>query len=163
MVLHHIAQGARLIVVAGAPLQPGGLRRGNLHMLHMVAVPQRLQQQVRKPKHENVLNGLLAQVVVNPENLLFAPVGAYLLIQSASAFNIVAEGLLDHQSAIAVGFIVEAELCQQFRRMRKHPRRQRQIEYGVRFYPGVQLLKTFFVQTALHIRHKARGELCPAL
>lgn len=61
----------------------------------MVTVPCRVEELVAEPQNENVLDHLLAQVVIDTENLLFLPVGFQSLLEVARALEILAEGLLD--------------------------------------------------------------------
>src|SRR5262249_32196409 len=68
MVLHHIANRARLIVEGAATLDPEIFRHGNLHALDMVAVPERLQERIRKAEIANVMNRPLPEIMVDAEN-----------------------------------------------------------------------------------------------
>ena len=71
VVLHDVAQRAGLLVVRTATLDADLLGHGDLHMVDVLAVPQRLEDPVGEPEHEQVLNGLLAEVVVDAIDLLF--------------------------------------------------------------------------------------------
>jgi hypothetical protein len=61
----------------------------------VVTVPCRVEKLVAEPQNENVLDHLLAQVVIDTEDLLFLPVGVQSLLEVARALEILAEGLLD--------------------------------------------------------------------
>ena len=80
MVLHHIAQRPGPIIITNPVADPIMFRHGNLDMINRRAVPKRLKQGVRKSKHHQVLNGLLAEIVVDPENTLFGEDRANALI-----------------------------------------------------------------------------------
>ena len=58
-----------LVVVAGPAPDPDVFGDGDLHALHPVAVPQRLEDRVREPEDKQVLDGLLPQVMINPVDL----------------------------------------------------------------------------------------------
>ena len=72
MVLHHVARRAVFVVIAEAPLDPERLGHGDLHMIDGVAVPQRLEQRVGETERDEVLDRLLAEIVVDPEGPLLA-------------------------------------------------------------------------------------------
>ena len=70
MVLEHVAHHPRLLVVLAPMLHAHGLRRGDLHVVHMVAVPQRLEDRVGEAEDQEVLDRLLAQVVIDAVDLV---------------------------------------------------------------------------------------------
>lgn len=67
-------------------------------MIDIVAVPERLEQQIGEPKHQDVLNRALAEVVVDPIDLGLGEVSAHLPRQDGRALQIESKGLLDHQA-----------------------------------------------------------------
>ena len=69
VVLDEVAQRAGVVVVARARADPDVLGRGDLDVVDVVAVPHRLEQPVGEPERHHVLDGLLAQVVVDAEDL----------------------------------------------------------------------------------------------
>ena len=69
MVLDHVAQRAGSLVVAGAAFDADVLRGGDLDVVDVVAVPDRLEEGVGEPQRHEVLDGLLAEVVVDAEDL----------------------------------------------------------------------------------------------
>ena len=70
MVLHHIADCAGLLVETAAPFDAELLRHGHLHRLHVVPVPDRLEERIGKAEERQVLYGVLAQIVVNAKNVV---------------------------------------------------------------------------------------------
>jgi hypothetical protein len=62
-----------------------------------MAVPGGIEELVAKAHDKDVLNHLLAQVVVNTEDLFFFPVGLKGLLEIARALEVLAEGFLDLQ------------------------------------------------------------------
>ena len=65
-----VADRARLIVEGASALHPEVFRHRDLDALDMVAVPERLQQRVRKTKEDHVMHRPLAQVMVDAEDRL---------------------------------------------------------------------------------------------
>jgi len=70
--LHHVTQGACLLVVARAALDTNALGHGDLHVVHVVPVPDGLEDAVGEAKDEQVLHRLLTQVVVDAIDLVLA-------------------------------------------------------------------------------------------
>ncbi len=100
MVLDHVAEGARLVVVTPAPPgHPEFLGRGDLDRLDLAAVPERFEHGVAEPERQDVLDRLFAQVVVDPVDLILAEDARHVAVQLASAGEVVAERLLDHDPA----------------------------------------------------------------
>jgi hypothetical protein len=58
------------VVEAAAALDADRLAHRDLHAAHVVAVPHRLEQGVREAEHQQVLDALLAEVVVDAEDAL---------------------------------------------------------------------------------------------
>ena len=69
--MEHIAECAAFFIVAAAMLHAERLRRCNLHMIDVSAIPNRLDNGVGKPKRKDILHRLFAEIVVNSINLLF--------------------------------------------------------------------------------------------
>ena len=67
VVLDHVAQRPRAIVKPDPPLKPDRLGHRDLDMLDMGRVPQRLEQYIGKAQRQQVLDRLLAQIMVDPE------------------------------------------------------------------------------------------------
>ena len=66
----HVAERAGALVEAGALAEAERLGHVDLDVIDEVAVPDRLEQPVREPEREDVLRGLLAEEVVDAEDLL---------------------------------------------------------------------------------------------
>src|SRR5207245_9404500 len=75
MVLDDVAHRPGLLVIAGPLLDPDRLRHRDLHVVDVLAVPDRLEDPVRETQDEDVLDGLLAQVMVDEEHLVVAENG----------------------------------------------------------------------------------------
>ena len=70
MVLQHVTDHAGLVVVAAAVAHRHFLRYGDLNVVHVVPVPEGLEDGVGETQDQQILYGLLAQVVVDTEKLL---------------------------------------------------------------------------------------------
>ena len=104
VVLDEVAQRTGPVVVLGATADAEVLRGGDLHVVDEVAVPDRLEHAVRKAKGQHVLDGLLAEVVVDPEDLGLVEDGQQLVVELVGLLQARAEWLLDHHPHI--GFFV---------------------------------------------------------
>ena len=113
VVLHHVAHGARLVVVGAAPGDADRLGDGDLHVLDVVRVPQRLEQRVGEADRHQVLHRLLPEVVVDPVDLVLVEVLGELRVQRPRRGEVVAERLLHHDPALRRG---DARLRQPRRR-----------------------------------------------
>ena len=69
MVLEDVADRAGLLVERRAALDPDRLGDRDLDVVDELAVPDRLEDAVREPQRQHVLDRLLAEVVVDPEDL----------------------------------------------------------------------------------------------
>src|ERR1700687_1923755 len=71
MVGHHVAEGAGGFVKRAAMLDADRFRGVDLHVVDVVAIPERLDDVVGESKDQNVLDGFLAEIVVDAVNLIF--------------------------------------------------------------------------------------------
>src|SRR6185295_10996470 len=100
MVLDHIADGADFFVKRTTPLYAEGLCLGDLHVVHKIAIPDRLQEGIGKAKVQQVLNSLLPQVVIDAKDGGLREDSMQLRIQRLSRGQVAAEGFLNHDSRI---------------------------------------------------------------
>ena len=70
VVLQHVAGGAGRVVERRAAADADVLGHRDLHRVDVVGVPDRLEQLVGEAQRQQVLDGLLAQVVVDAEDVL---------------------------------------------------------------------------------------------
>ena len=91
--LHHVAQLARMVEIARARLDADRLGDRHLDAVNVAAVPERLKQGVGEPKHEDVLDRLFAEIMVNAIDLIFVKTRLQFRIQLAGRVQIGAEGL----------------------------------------------------------------------
>ena len=76
MVLEDVARGAEPLVEGGTPLDSDRLRNRDLNVVDVLTRPERLEDPVREPEREHVLDRLLAEVVVDAEDLVLAEVAS---------------------------------------------------------------------------------------
>ena len=91
---HHVAEGADRLVEPGPLAETEGLGHVDLHVVDEVAVPDRLEEAVGEAEREDVLRGLLAEKVIDPEDLLLAEHLVDLRVQRHRALEVGAERLL---------------------------------------------------------------------
>ena len=70
----------------------------HLHVADVVAAPQRLKHEVRKAQARQVLDQLLAEVVVDPENLVLFKHLLKVGVELATALKVLAKGLLNYNT-----------------------------------------------------------------
>ena len=90
-----------LLVERAAALDPDRLGDGDLHVVDVAPVPDRLEDRVGEAQGEDVLHRLLAEVVVDPEHLVLREVGVHELVERHRGGAVVAERLLDDDPAEA--------------------------------------------------------------
>ncbi len=104
----HVAEGAGGLVEGRALLEAECLRYVDLHVVDVVAVPDRLEQAVGEAEGQDVLRGLLAQEVVDAEDLLLVEHLVQLGVERHGRGEIGAERLL-HDDPAALDQIGVAE------------------------------------------------------
>ena len=91
------------LVEAAAMADAELLGHGDLHVVDVAAVPDRLEDGVGEAQGEDVLDRLLPEVVVDAVHLLLGEAGVHHGVELARALLVVAEGLLDddaHEGAV---------------------------------------------------------------
>ena len=66
-------------------------------MIHITTIPNRLEYGVGKAEHQNVLDGLFGQIMVDPENLMFTEVFMDAAVQFDGGIQVPTERLFHHQ------------------------------------------------------------------
>src|SRR3954468_3428511 len=97
MVRHHIAQRPRRIVEAAAMSDAEFLKHADLHVVDMIAIPDRLEHSVCEPQHQDVLYRLFPEIVIDPVDLMLVDNVEELLVQDLRGTEVAAERLLDDQ------------------------------------------------------------------
>ena len=109
MVLHHVAQCAGGVVVAGPAFESQRLGDRNLHMVDMGTIPDRLEQRIGEAQCHQVLNRLLAEIMVDAEDAVLRKDAADGVVDGRSGFEIAADRLFDHDACPFGHQIVGAE------------------------------------------------------
>ena len=99
MVLNDVSDRPGLVVELAAALNPETFGHGDLDAVDVVAVPDRLEERVREPEEEQVLDGLLAQVVVDAKDRGLREDPVERGVQGSRARQVVPERLLDHDAS----------------------------------------------------------------
>ena len=81
MVLHHVAQSTGLIVESSSTLDAHILYGRDLHTLNVVAIPERLEDTIRKTQRHDILYRLLSEEVIDTIELMFVEGLAVDLVQ----------------------------------------------------------------------------------
>ena len=89
--MEHVPKSAGCIIIPGSVLDTDRLGDGDLDMIDVIAVPDRLEDRVRKSQHEDVLNGFLAEVMIDSIDLGFAEVAADTIVQFNGTLKVSAE------------------------------------------------------------------------
>ena len=132
VVLDDVAQRAGLLVVRAATLDADVLGDGDLHVVDVLPVPQRLEDAVGKAEDEQVLHRLLAEVVVDAVDLLLVEGGVQLVVEVAGALQVVSERFLHHHACVAATVGLRQPLRAEALRERREPaRRDREVEDAV--------------------------------
>ena len=96
MILHHVAQRSRVVVIAAAVLDAHRFGHGDGHIVNAATVPDWLEKRIGKAECQNVLHRFLAQIMINPENLGFLEIGGEDGIQGQGGFQVIADWFLHH-------------------------------------------------------------------
>ena len=171
VVLDDVAGRAHAVVVAGPAAGADVLGHGDLDVVHIVGVPERLEELVGEAQCQDVLHRLLAQVVVDPEHRVRREHRFDDVVELPGRFEVVPERLFDHHAAPVVarglGQAVLGELAAD---LLEGLRRDREVERVVA--PRAALLvelidrvaepleRLVVVELALH-EADALGELLP--
>ena len=95
VVLHDVANRAGPVVVSAPALGAERLGHRDLHVVEVFLVPDRLENAVGEPQDHEVLDGFLAEVVVDAEDLPLGDALANLGVEHAGAVEVRAERLFD--------------------------------------------------------------------
>ena len=97
----HVPERAGALVEAGPALDRELLGHVDLNVVDVVAVPDRLEHAVREPEREDVLDRLLAQEVVDAEDVALGKRRVEDAVQLAGGLEVGAERLLDDHARAA--------------------------------------------------------------
>src|SRR5215510_9722229 len=95
MVLHHITNGARLIVEGASALNAKLLRHRDLDTFDVVAIPERLEKRVCESEIQHILNGPLPEVMIDTEYRFLRKSADQDLIQVLCRYEVGSKRLFD--------------------------------------------------------------------
>ncbi len=137
VVLDQVAQRSRLVVVVGATADADVLGRGDLHLIDVVAIPQRLEHAVGEAKRQHVLDGLLAEVVVDAKDLRLVEHAQDPRVELVRLLQRGTERLLDDHPHVGLGPPRQPAAAQLTDDHREEARRRGQVERAVQPLPGL--------------------------
>ena len=100
MVLHHVADGASLFVKLAASLDAELFRHRDLHAVNVIAVPDGLEKAVGKAEDQQVLDRLLAEIVVDAKDVVLGKHLMQGVVQLACRHQVAAEGFFQNHARI---------------------------------------------------------------
>src|SRR5215469_9222018 len=71
VIRHHVAKRASSLIKSAAMLNTDSFRGSNLHVIDVIAIPERFDDVVRETKHHYVLNRFFSEIVVDAVDLVF--------------------------------------------------------------------------------------------
>ena len=104
---HHVAQRAGGFVKAAAMFDAHGFGGGDLHVIDVMAIPDRLDDAVRETEDHHVLDGLFAEIVIDAVDLVFGEDLLQILVELLGGFEVVAERLFDDDARPVSVFFFE--------------------------------------------------------
>ena len=100
MVLHHVAQCAGLFVIGGALSGPQRFRHRDLHVIDSISVPKWLKKIIGEAQNQQILNALLAEIVIDSEDCILGEDLAHLVVDRTGRLQVGSDGFLKHDSGI---------------------------------------------------------------
>ncbi len=88
MVLDHVPERARIVVIGHTRFQADGFGDRNLDVVDVIGVPDRFEQDVGEAQREQVLHRLLAEIVIDAVNPLLGKSGGNRVVDLAAAGEI---------------------------------------------------------------------------
>src|SRR5215467_3398655 len=102
MVWYHVPQCAGFFVKTTAALDAESLGGGDLNVVDMVAVPQRLEDAVGEAQHQNVLNRFFAEEVIDAIDLILGQDLEDLCVECCGGGEVMAERFFDDDTSPCV-------------------------------------------------------------
>ena len=113
VVLHHVTQRARRVVVSGTALHTQRFGHRDLHMVDMGGVPHGLEQGIGEAQRHQVLHRLFAEIVIDAVNLRLADNLPDRVIQRLGRSAGLTQRLLDHHAGARRHQVVAPQLVTQ--------------------------------------------------
>src|ERR1700680_2243154 len=102
MIWNHVAKRAGSFIEAAAMFYANGFRGSDLHVIDVVAIPQRFNNVVGETEDHQILNGLFPKIMIDAVNLVLGENLFQVLVELSCGFEAVAEGVFnDHARSMA--------------------------------------------------------------
>ena len=98
MVLQHVTRRASVVIITAARLDTDLFRHGDLDVIDVEMIPERLVNRIGKTEIDQVLDGFLAEVMVDAEDIFFRECALQGLVEVLRALEIRAERLFDDEA-----------------------------------------------------------------
>src|SRR5215470_5427698 len=98
MALNHVAERAGSFVKTAAPFDAKRFASGDLHMIHVVTVPERFENSIAEAQDEQILNCVLAEVVVDTVNLPLLEYALHHLVEFFRGGKVAAKRFFDNHA-----------------------------------------------------------------
>src|SRR6476660_8968965 len=98
MVLNHVPQSPGFLIIGAAAFYADRLGSRDLYLANVAAIPQRLENTVTESKCKNVLDGFLAQVVIDSIDFVFLEYFLQRGIERPSRVKIITERLFHNDA-----------------------------------------------------------------
>ena len=95
MALNHVPQGAGRFIKGGALLDAEAFRSGDLNVVHVIAIPKRLENAVSKSQHQKILNRIFPQKMIDAIDLRLVEGFENRAVEFSGRGKVVAKGLFD--------------------------------------------------------------------
>jgi len=131
--LNHVAQRASSFVKSATAFHAERFAGGDLHLVNVIAIPERFENSVAEAKDQQVLNGVFAEIVVNAIDLALFEYALNHLVELFRGGKIAAERFFDNDThpGIFVGGPGQAGFAELLDNLGIHFGRRGKIEEAV--------------------------------
>jgi hypothetical protein len=106
MVLNHVPHCSGFLVILSTILYAYILGDGDLDVIYIATIPDRLKDAVAEAEHHDILDGFLAQVMVDTINLIFFERLIQLAVESHCRLEVMPKRLFDDDTRPAMSCIL---------------------------------------------------------
>src|SRR5215469_11253518 len=108
MVLHHVTNSTRFLVVGSASFQSDILCHSNLYVVNITPVPHRLEDAICQAKNKNILYCFFAEIMIDAIDLLFFEDPGNLAVQFACRYQVMPKRLFNDDARPAFAVSIQA-------------------------------------------------------
>ena len=155
MILHHIAQCARLVIKLRTTLHTEFFRNRDLHIGNIISTQNWFKKTIAKTQSHQVLHRFFTQIMVNAENLRLFEVFGKHIVDFDAGCQIMPQRLFNHNTCV----LILSMSCQAFTNQLKNHRRDCKVKYPLiigilRIQNRFKLFKcTIIGRIKRHIQH----------